>query len=132
MYTYDREFQMHMVRFPSRNWAVILQQAWTVYLKDWLRYNDSNRQGSYLKHKKEECRRFNKGKCTAGMGCRFDHHCLECGKFGHGAHICRRKQSGQNNQSNSPSGTGSAVTTMQSNVNNNNTQTSATSGTQRR
>ena len=85
VYTYDHEFHMHMGRFPSRNWAVILQQAWTMYLKDRLRYNDSNRQQSYHKHRKEECKRFNKGKCTAGMGCRFDHRCLECGKFGHGA-----------------------------------------------
>ena len=39
--------------------------------------------------------RFNKGKCTAGLSCKYDHRCLECGKFGHGEHICRNKKSGQ-------------------------------------
>ena len=44
--------------------------------------------------KKDGCLRFNKGKCTAGMGCHYEHRCLHCGKFGHGEHICRKKAQG--------------------------------------
>ena len=34
VYTYDKEFHMHMSLFPDQNWAIILQQAWAMYLKD--------------------------------------------------------------------------------------------------
>ena len=34
VYAYDREFRMHMAEYPMRNWSVILQQAWTMLLKD--------------------------------------------------------------------------------------------------
>ena len=97
VYTYDKEFRIHMSRFPNRNWSMILQQAWTLYLKDWIRYGDRNQNGysGGNKRKKEACKRFNKSLCTAGLSCKYDHRCLECGKFGHGAHICRRRQSNQ-------------------------------------
>ena len=94
VYTYDKEFRMHMANYPNRNWSVILQQAWTMYLKDRIRHDNKNPNfgGSFKKHK-EECKRLNRGTCTSGMSCKYDHHCLECGKFGHGAHICRRRSS---------------------------------------
>ena len=45
------------------------------------------------KFKKEIRHRFNKGLCTAGCNCKYDHRCevKECGKFGHGAHMCRKR-----------------------------------------
>ena len=95
VYTYDKEFRLHMSRYPNRSWAAILQQAWTIYLKDRLRNDGHNFHGSggmpSNKRKKDACKRFNKGLCTAGLSCKYDHQCLGCGKFGHGAHICRRK-----------------------------------------
>ena len=104
VYTYDREFRMHMSKYPKCNWGIILQQAWTMFLKDRLRAgNDGARafpgQGN-SRRKKEICKRFNKGKCTAGLSCKYDHRCLECGKFGHGAHICRKRSNGVGNPSN--------------------------------
>ena len=33
VYNYDHEFRTHMSVYPLRNWAVILQQAWSVCLK---------------------------------------------------------------------------------------------------
>ena len=42
----------------------------------------------------DACKRFNKGLCTTGRACHYDHRCLECGKFGHGAHICSTKVQG--------------------------------------
>ena len=34
MYMYDCEFRMHLSNYPQHSWAVILQQAWSMYLKD--------------------------------------------------------------------------------------------------
>ena len=32
VYTYDKEFRMHLSNYPQRSWAIILQQAWSMYL----------------------------------------------------------------------------------------------------
>ena len=91
VYYYDREFRLHTSRYPQRSWSVILQQAWNLRLKDRISFNNYKDKG---KNKvKEACKRFNKGKCHSGMACRYERKCLNCGKFGHGAHICRRKSS---------------------------------------
>ena len=96
VYLYDKEFRLHLSNFPQRSWAVILQQACSMCLKDCIR-NDSyptSHKGSNgsmgNKKKGENCHRFNKGKCTAGNSCKYDHRCDECRKWGHGAHICRK------------------------------------------
>ena len=34
VYSYDKEFCMHMSRNPHRSWAIILQQAWALRLRD--------------------------------------------------------------------------------------------------
>ena len=41
VYQYDREFRIHLGSFPERSWDIILQQAWSMYLKD--RYNSQFR-----------------------------------------------------------------------------------------
>ena len=93
VYHYDKEFRMHVSKFPQRSWSIILQQAWSMCLKDKL--SEENRSQSVKsngsKMSKEPCRRFNKGKCNYGPQCKFDHRCAikKCGKFGHGAHVCR-------------------------------------------
>ena len=100
IYAYDREFRQHIARHPQRFWAVILQQAWTILLKDWLRNDNGyfqrghfsgNGSGHQNKKDKEPCRRFNRGRYTFGLSCKYDHRCSvpKCGKFGHRAHICR-------------------------------------------
>ena len=109
VYHYDKEFRMHISKFPQRSWSVILQQAWSMCLKDRIEHPDDHR-GSYPcggnskpggKPSKEICKRFNKGMCTYGSKCIFDHRCAipKCGKFGHGAHICRM-MGGNNNEPN--------------------------------
>ena len=58
-----------------RAWNVILQQAWTMLLKDRLR-NDGGahfKKGGNPKKRNEPCKRFNKGKCSYGLACIFDH-----------------------------------------------------------
>ena len=87
---YDHEFRYHMSKHPQRSWAEILQQAWNLRLKDRIMHENFN--GDKVKVKsKEICKKFNRGKCNLGASCRYDHRCLECGKFGHGQHICRNK-----------------------------------------
>ena len=34
VYTYDKEFCIHLSKFPQRSWLIILQQAWSMCLKD--------------------------------------------------------------------------------------------------
>ena len=104
VYTYDHEFQ---------RCGIILQQAWSICLKDKISHHGMGGAGSgkFSKNKKEICQRFNKGLCMAGRSCKFDHRCLGCGKFGHGINICRNwpaadanlgktTPDGQNGQSN--------------------------------
>ena len=107
VYTYDKEFRNHLAMFPDCSWAIILQQAWSMCLKDWVTQNfgngGGNKSGGNGFCKKEACKRFNKGLCTAGKACKYDHKCLESGKFSHGAHICHRRLSQAQGQSDQPS-----------------------------
>ena len=101
VYLYDKEFRMHLSNFPERSWAVILQQAWSICLRDKIRRNAEEGKFSspgQNKPKRENCKRFNKGKCTSGTRCQFEHRCDVCGKWGHGAHICRNRKSPNNNK----------------------------------
>ena len=91
VYYYDREFRIHMSRHPQRSWAVILQQAWNLRLKDRLKFENFGDRGKAHHKSKEICKRYNRGKCHSGSACRYEHRCLNCGKFGHGEHICRKK-----------------------------------------
>ena len=89
VYLYDREFRHHMSHHPGRNWSIILQQAWNLRLKDKLKFDMAvdRPKGKST----DECKHFNRGKCNLGSSCRYKHRCLGCGKFGHGMHICRKK-----------------------------------------
>ena len=112
VYEYDREFRHHIAKHPYRSWRVILQQAWTMLLKDRFRHDGHNNfprgghggTGSAQQSqngKREICKRFNRGRCTFGLRCRYEHRCAvpKCGKFGHGAHICRLKIQQEGNSS---------------------------------
>ena len=43
---------------------------------------------------KDYCHRYQKGKCRDGHGCRYEHRCAICNKYGHGAHICHHRNRG--------------------------------------
>ena len=94
VYAYDYDFRLHLGSKPGRSWAIILQQAWSMCLKDRIRAGDQNRQGNFLggdrSSKNDYCKRFNKGRCTFGSKCRFEHRCSYCHKFGHGLFNCRK------------------------------------------
>ena len=76
VYMYDKDFRLHMSKHPKRSWSIILQQAWSVRLKDKIRAGSSSSHGQWRhEHKKELCKRFNRGECTAGSECRYEHRC---------------------------------------------------------
>ena len=99
VYAYDKEFRRHISKHPYRSWNVILQQAWTMLLKDRISRNENifqrgaatpNQRGNdRTGGRREICKRFNRGKCHFGLSCKYEHRCAipKCGKFGHGAHI---------------------------------------------
>ena len=102
VYTYDREFRMHMSRNPQRSWGMILQQAWSLRLKDRISATGSHQIiGSSSEHSMnnsdrdkigEPCRRFNQGRCNFGATCKYEHRCSYSYKFGHSLYLCRRAQ----------------------------------------
>ena len=124
VYVYDREFRLHISRHPERSWSVILQQAWSMKLRDRIICNDnvSNNNGHSHFHQaansqvspgsmgtkskiNEPCCRFNRGKCKFGASCRYEHRCSYCHKFGHTVINCRKliadqERSGKKNGSN--------------------------------
>ena len=70
VYMYDKEFRLHMSRNPARSWAIILQQSWSIRLKDKIRSDQvaqphtpgpSTPGGSSSSSYQRGCRRFNKG-----------------------------------------------------------------------
>ena len=93
VYSYDKEFRYHISKHPLCSWSVILQQTWTMLIKDRLKPADSftyHHGNNHHRGNGEICKCFNKGKMYL-WSCRYDHRCAVkcCGKFGHGAHICR-------------------------------------------
>ena len=92
VYRYDREFRTHMSRHHlNRSWGVILQQAWSMFLKDKIdRTGQDQRGSSGGGTRRKLCSDYNSGNCTFGKKCCFDHRCSFCNKFGHGAYNCHR------------------------------------------
>ena len=86
VYRYDQEFRIHIGKHPERSWAVILQHAWNIKLKDKAQFqrnnfqlgNQSNSQKQANKGKSDICYRFNRGVCNFGFNCKFQHKCGLC------------------------------------------------------
>ena len=108
VYLFDREFWLHISKFPQRSWALILQQAWSMCLKDKVKSGENanfSRNSGKVTKIKEPCKRYNKGKCTFGSSCKDEHRCAvkKCSKFGHGAHICHLRENRDEGSSSSTS-----------------------------
>ena len=69
VYSYDKEFCLHLAKHPTRSWLVILQQAWSMKLRDWIQRDSHSSSGFHSNHggghnrtkSSEPCRRFNRG-----------------------------------------------------------------------
>ena len=100
VYRYDREFRTHMSRHHLKHsWAVILQQAWSMFLKDRVNgthsttpYNSKhgNNQGNGGSARRHIFFDYNRGSCTFGKRCKFDHRCSFCNRYGHSSFNCRK------------------------------------------
>ena len=89
---------MHMSKYPTRSWSIILQQAWNLRLRDKLKFEQSGT-AAHTSMKgvlprsgvsQDYCKRYNKGCCTFGQSCHYEHRCYYCGKYGHGVINCRQ------------------------------------------
>ena len=114
---YDREFRLHIARNPHRSWAMILQQAWSLRLKDCINVQSLNSGGTHGGHPgnfgqnrtklNEACRRFNRGRCNYGVNCRYEHRCMYCNKMGHPLVRCRKANNDWGSSAaHAPGGTG--------------------------
>ena len=96
VYRYDIAFQQVMEKNPARKWNVILQQGWSLFLKDKLERNHTQISFGNYKRKQEkkvkECWRFNKGRCSFGTSCCFGHKCTNCSSTEHGQSTCTAKK----------------------------------------
>ena len=102
VYVYDMDFHIHMAKNPQKSWGIILQQSWSMRLKERItggevfqhRFSTGSTPGGSGGHGRskvnEPCRRYNRGKCTYGANCKFDHKCTYCYKFGHYVLNCCR------------------------------------------
>ena len=77
-----------------RRWNVIFQQAWSLFLRDKIEKGAPYHQGYSNKMKGKRpiaCWCFNKGKCSYGSNCRFDHRCSACSSTEHGFSTCHNQ-----------------------------------------
>ena len=94
VYQYDKDFRLHLARNPHRSWGLLLQQAWSLRLKDRIKFDSPMAQdrGSFGNGNNSGggCKRFNRGRCTYGATCKYEHRCFYCSKMGHGVIVCRQ------------------------------------------
>lgn len=84
---------------PNRLWGTICQHTWALEL------GEPGSRGpiqpaapankGQVRAGLKICWRFNKGKCTFGDRCEFDHRCAVCGGRSHGRHNCYKRNKGQ-------------------------------------
>ena len=94
VYLYDIDFHFHIGKHPQCSWAIILQQAWSMRLREKLNKQSTHAASPGLHNNnnnssREPCWCFNKGRCTYGKKCKFEHKCMMCNKYGHGTFNCR-------------------------------------------
>ena len=107
VYSYDKDFRIHISQHPECSWGIILQQAWAMRLKDKISRFEGQKQDYYGRRHSSSpsqastsnsesvdintiCRHYNRGRCSFGHTCRYEHHCLYCFKFGHSISNCRK------------------------------------------
>ena len=94
VYRYDIAFRQLMALNQKRKWNVILQQGWSLFLKEKIeRGNHFGSNSTKKKFKKpKNCWHFNRGKCSYGNSCRFQHRWNNCDSTDHGTASCNNKK----------------------------------------
>ena len=92
---YDYQFRQWMGRNPARNWGKTFGELWNLCLLAPVSgkvpshvgnpHNESQKKGYTY------CWKFNKGHCSYGPKCRFEHRCSYCNSKSHGSSRCQRK-----------------------------------------
>ena len=101
VYMYDKDFRIHLACNPNRSWSIILQQAWSLRLKDHIHgnghstpstsgNNGNNPSGDQQGKEYDPCKRYNRGYCNFGSSCCYEHRCKYCFKLGHPIISCRK------------------------------------------
>ena len=101
VYLYDKDFRLHLSEYPLRNLGILLQQDWTVRMREKIKIPDNHRHASghssnsgrdsVVGGHTELCKRWNQtGRCNFGKGCKFEYRCSYCFKFGHAVINCRK------------------------------------------
>ena len=97
---YDYYFRRLMEKHPNRSWARTHTQLWTLTMKDhvnakYLGFQLGNNNAGTSSGKKTLkelcCWRYNRGKCTRGDDCKFEHRCSLCGSPSHIMINCHRR-----------------------------------------
>lgn len=99
VYNYDLAFREIMSEQPNTHWGVISQQTWMLEIGEGGQKSGKGGQTGEISFSgqkpssrgKNPCWRFNKGRCTFGERCEYDHRCSHCGKRGHGRHECYKR-----------------------------------------
>ena len=100
---YDYVFRQLMAAKPYRSWAKVYTQMWNISLNEPIKkfndnsYHNSGRNNngnssSSSKKRNNICWKFNKGSCTYGKNCKFEHKCSYCSSTNHPVTNCTRKQ----------------------------------------
>jgi hypothetical protein len=111
--TYDEQFRVLMSSCPSMKWNEINQRLWLLHITPSALtpstsgtgtskstpfsnrgsgFRPSGSTGSAKKAKEGKiCYAFNKGQCTRGKSCFYEHKC-ECGEYGHGKNNCPKNK----------------------------------------
>ena len=109
---YDYVFRQLMASKPHRSWAKVYTQMWNLTLNEPIKkFNEvgnsnsnNNKYGQNTKRKDNVCWKYNKGNCSYGRTCKFEHRCSYCYAMGHPALKCLKKngkpKKNDDNQSN--------------------------------
>lgn len=105
VFNYDIAMREIHTEHQDRLWGKICHHTWAVELGEptqkttFQNPNMSvNSQGT--RGPRKICWRFNKGKCTFGASCEFDHRCAVCGARGHGRSTCYKRGKNDKNKDN--------------------------------